>query len=261
MYVPEDKKQEMLTLIVGFGLVITVVAFFVVKSSISRNHRLAASEQVAASTPADIIPQLSAKEGLQKTQSTIPPKILDFRDGDSYTASHIPGSILATFDGIPVLGLTEGSEVLVISTNDQTADKAIAGALDSAKVHYAAIKDGLTGWEASGGAVVTPGDPTSVIDQSKVSLVTPDQFSALLKGKDIYYRLLDVRSSGTPAAGALHIPLSDLESRRSDLPIATNIAVCGENGVEAFQAGVRLFELGFYSVKTLDGGCAGVAGK
>ena len=261
MYAPEDKKQEMLTVVIGFSLVITVVAFFVIKNIVSRNQQLALSNQVAATSPADTIFLLDPKEGLKKTQSTTPPKILDFRDDASYASAHIPGSILTTIDSLPNLGLAEGSEVLIITSNDQNADKGITDALDAAKVHYAAIKNGLTGWESSGGAVLTPGDPTSVIDQSKVSMVTADQFSTLLKGKDIYYRLLDVRSSGTPAEGALHIPLADLESRRNNLPIATNIAVCGENGVEAFQAGVRLFELGFYSVKTLDGGCAGVAGK
>ncbi|MEI6650502.1 MAG: rhodanese-like domain-containing protein [Candidatus Moraniibacteriota bacterium] len=261
MHAPEDRKQEMLTLVVGFGLVITIVAFFVVKNTITRNQRLADSGRAVTAVATDTIPLLDPKEGLKKTQTTTPPKILDFRDGASYDVAHIPGSVSVALDNIPTLGLAEGSEALIITSNDQNADKKITDALDAAKVRYAAIRNGLAGWESAGGAVLTAGDPSSVIDQSKVSLVTPDQFSALLKGKDIYYRLLDVRSSGTPAEGALHIPLADLESRKKDLPIATNIAVCGENGVEAFQAGVRLFELGFYSVKTLDGGCAGVAGK
>ncbi|NTW13752.1 MAG: rhodanese-like domain-containing protein [Candidatus Moranbacteria bacterium] len=255
------KKQDLLTMLVGFGLVIAVIAFFVVKGMFFKDKSDDRTAVSVSQEQTGTFPVLDAKEILRKVFTSNPPRIFDFRSIDSYQAIHIPGSTRMDADGVSKLDLLEGDEIFIIAPDTDENLQKIREALDSTKTRYASIKDGIVGWQSAGGTVITYGDPSSSADQSKVTLVTPDEFTVLLKGTEIRYRLLDVRSGGTPVEGALRIPLNDIESRRDEIPPATNIALCGENGLEAFLAAVRLFDLGFYTVKTLDGGCAGVTGN
>lgn len=250
------RMHDTLTILVGFGLVVAVIGFTVARNIVDRNRREETTENgILREAERRMMPLMDARNAVRTYRTKNAPAVLDFRDEASFEALHIPGSTRVDADTIDTLDLEEGTEVLIVAAEDESSHESVISALERAKLRYSAITDGLPGWEAAGGSIITFGDPTSPNDHSKVTLVNADQFDVLLKQTDIRYRLLDVRSGTEALPGAIRIPTAELESRYEEIPPATNIALCGDNGLDAFQAAVRLFDLGFYSVRTLDGGC------
>jgi len=242
--------------LVGFSLVVVVVALFAIKHSIVRSRTEQAAEREEIREEQADVPEVAAKTILQKTISKNPPRILDFRDAAEYAAFHIPDSYPVTLEKVPELPFREGEEAVIISSDDRTTKEA-SRALAARDIIHFAIEGGLPAWEAAGGRLINYGDPASVEDLSKVDLVTVEEYASLIRDGSDRHRVLDIRSDGEKIAeDAVWIPLQELESRRDEIPAATNIALCGENGIDAFRAAVRLFDLGIVSVKTLDGDCA-----
>lgn len=255
---PSLSRQDVLVTLVGFVLVVSVIVFFGAKHLISRSPSVHDTQETTQKSSLSEVPSIAAETALQKFISSDELAILDLRNISEYAAFHIPDAVSVTLDDISKLPLTPGDEVIIVASDDEVA-QAASDILTRREIVHFSIRGGLPAWEAASGMIVHYGDPTSATDQSKVTLVTPDEFSTLLSDPERRYRLLDVRaSSKTVAEKAMHIPLAEIESRRDEIPPATPIAVCGENGVEAFQAAVRLFDLGFPSVKTLDGGCESI---
>lgn len=239
---------------VGFLLVLAVIAFFLVKNSLNGRESEIAAVEAEGERTVDV-PAMSAEDALRSIVSSHPPKILDVRNETEYLALHIPDSVPVTPDLIPGLPFRESDEVILIASDADVAALA-SEALSDLGIPHHLIEGGLPAWETIGGALVTYGNPSSTDDQSKVTMLTKDEFLALFGSGAIRYRILDIRSDGTPLSDdAIHIPFEQLESRRHEIPSATSLALCGDNGLQAFQAAVRLFDLGFVSVRTLDGNC------
>lgn len=248
-------RQDLVVVLVGFALVVFVIVFFAAKHSLSRSQAAHEAREAAREERVAEVPSISPETALQKVISSEPPRILDFRGESDYAAFHIPDSYLVSPQDIPNLPFGTDEEAIIVAGDASVAREASVALAARGIVHFT-IEGGLPAWETAGGTLINYGDPTSATDQSKVTLVGAEEFSALLQDQNLRYRLLDVRSSGEKIfEDAIWIPFHELEARRDEIPPATNVALCGTNGLEAFQAAVRLFDLGFVSVRTLDGGC------
>jgi rhodanese-related sulfurtransferase len=248
-------RQDIVVTLVGFALVVMVIVFFVAKHSVARHQASEEARQMATEMSDIVIPSIAPEMALQKYLSPTPPRMIDLRSEVAFAAFHIPDSYLVNVDDIAELPFVDGEEAIIISDDLNVLHQA-SDALASSGITHFAIEGGLPAWETVGGQVVTFGDPNSPTDHSKVTLLDEKAFSGLFESEESRHQLLDVRSSGEKLSeSALWIPLSELEARRGEIPPATSIALCGENGLEAFQASVRLFDLGFASVQTLDGSC------
>jgi rhodanese-related sulfurtransferase len=258
-------KQDTLVVIIGFALIIAVSAFFLLKGlSTNPNPSNTPAQDMTRKTALVTIAVTDLRRMLITDTSVI--RIVDFRPASDFDAEHAAGSIrLDTPDSLSGVSLPDGGTFVLIPSGNDVTDQAVSKALSDQGKKFVFIADGLTGWQTAGGVIVTQPNLSSPIDRSKVTLVSVADWKKLIATKDIVYRIINTRptadSTKAPVPGALNIPYADLENRRAEIPVATNIALCAGSGDDAFRAAVRLFDLGSFSVKTLDGNCADIIGK
>lgn len=255
----------MTALIVGFGLVVSVVIFFAARNT-SEN---AAEETVRDEASVEVgptLPSITPEEAKKKFFSETPAKIIDIRSETEYQTSHIPDSLSMPAEKLgEYFPATEGEEILVVPARDETVSAKASEIFSKKNVRYAFIKGGLFAWGKSGGQVVTFGNPSSPIDRSKITFVSAEEFKQAVENQEILRIVVDVRSKEAFAKShipkAVNIPLPELERRRSEIPPATNVALYAESDLDAFQAAVRLFDFGIFSVETLEIGFSGWEAK
>lgn len=249
-------RQDMTAIIVGFGLVISVVVFFAVRNSVPDEAEVTATDTATTGT-GSALPTISPVEARKKLLSKTPAKIVDIRSEIEYQASHIPDSLSMPAEKLPeYFPATEGEEILVVSTQGEAASAKAAEIFSQKKTRFAFIEGGIISWERAGGQIVSFGNPSSTIDRSKVTFVPAEEFRKTVENRETLHAIVDVRSREAFAKShipeAMNIPLQELERRRAEIPPATNIALYAETELDAFQGAVRLFDLGMFSVKTLN---------
>jgi rhodanese-related sulfurtransferase len=119
------------------------------------------------------------------------------------------------------------------------------------------LSGGFSGWKDSGSQAVSWGDPYSFIDSAKVTYIEPDELKKFLDEQNPIF-ILDVRGnsdfSSRRVPGAANIALENLEKERSKIPSNRIIIAYGSTELEGFRAGVKLYDLNFYSALVLRGG-------
>jgi rhodanese-related sulfurtransferase len=252
----------MTAIAIGFGLVIVTSAFFLIKGSgtADKGPGTVVSEAESSSPlPTMTVVQLRAVLTSQSPDTTV----VDLRSAEAFKAAHAAGSVLAAdVADLSAMSGKGGSSFVLIPSGDNAADRKASESMKSGGEKHAFIVDGLSAWQEAGGSIVTEPNLSSPIDRSKVTLISADDWKGMFAKRDIPYRVLDIRSaeesSKAVIGGAIAIPYVDLEQRWSEIPYASNIALCATNAEDAFRGAVRLFDLGFFSVKTLDGSCVDI---
>lgn len=247
----------MTALLVGFGLVISVVVFFAVRNASPGEEKRSATDETAAAEMKSTIPTIAPLEAKKKLLSKTPAKIIDIRPEIEFQASHIPDSLSMPVEKLPeYFPATEEEEIIVVPDREGTASAKASEIFSGKRVRYAFIDGGLIAWEQAGGQVISFGNPSSPIDRSKITLVSAEDFRKAVEDRERLHAIVDVRSreafTKSHIPEAMNIPLPELERRRVEIPPATNIALYAETELDAFQAAVRLFDLGMFSVKTLN---------
>lgn len=191
--------------------------------------------------------------------------LLDIRGEEAFETYHLAGAKEVQIDSIDTVasGLPENQEIVLIgSIEDSQTLFAAANQLKKTGRAFTILSGGVETWQSLALPAFSSGTPTSFIDQTKVKYISPEQVKDFLKGNRPP-KLLDVRPGGVFAqsnrSGSINIPLSELEKRKKDIPAFAEIIVYGATPLESFQAGVRLFDLGIYSAKTLDGSYTDIA--
>lgn len=123
--------------------------------------------------------------------------------------------------------------------------------------HILVLNGTYASWKEQTGLVIRRADPTSALDITKVTLVSPEEAKTKI-GNGGQWFILDIRSRDLFAeghvAGATNIPFADIESNREAIPSTANIFIYGTNDRESFAGGVLLFDLGFFNTITLSAG-------
>jgi rhodanese-related sulfurtransferase len=183
------------------------------------------------------------------------PLIVDMRDANSYKSSHIINSIHAS-----ELDITRtGRNIILVNNNGETAGLSeIYQQLSNTNNQVQILKGGFQEWENSGGLTASFGDPESFVDQAKIKLIEPRDVNQISQDNPTEIAILDVRRIGNFNKGhapkAINIPLSELEKRYKEIPNKRTIFVYGADELASFNAGVLLYNLGFFNVKTINGG-------
>ncbi|NTW75548.1 MAG: rhodanese-like domain-containing protein [Candidatus Moranbacteria bacterium] len=257
--------QDMLVMAIGFGLVLSTIFFFILRNTSDDNS--SDNRTMSETAEGTFIPPMMDVEQvrplLAKGRQGL--TVVDLRPDAAYAMAHAAGSVHAiTPEQLSVTDLPDGNTFLLISSEDIRTDRMISESLTAMGKPYAFMKNSLMGWQASGGAMITEPDFSSPIDRSKVTFVTVEEWKSMFEKKDITYRIVDIRprdtSTAENVAGSIVIPYDEIESRRGEIPFASNIALCGSDAEHAFMGAVRLFDLGFFSVKALDGSCTNIEG-
>jgi rhodanese-related sulfurtransferase len=262
-----SSKQDMTVIAIGFGLVIATSVFFLLKGP-TRNANDAmpdgTGESANTSSPLQTISVVEVRSILAKSAATI--QLVDLRSADEFRLSHAAGSIVASsIQDFTTLSVPAGESILLISSGSADTDRKISDTIKAGGEKCSFIVGGLSGWQSAGGAIVTEPTLSSPIDRSKVTFIKADAWNDMFTKKEVLYRVLDIRSAEesakSPLSGASRIPYADLEKMRSEIPYASNIALCASSAEDAFRGAVRLFDLGFFSVKALDGSCSDIIPK
>lgn len=250
----------------GFLLILLVSGLFFLK-----NHYLQKQKQSALLTDKNDSSQeyknftgISATDLEKEITDRKNILIFDLRDSDSFDTAHILDSKNVSLDYLQSavsgkdasldpdknyvfvddLGITP-NELQVLQLFRQAGFKNIS---------Y--LEGGISEWMNESQPTITLGNPYSLIDRSKVTEVTSDKLKKALEVEKVY--LVDVRTPAEFAAGhiqgAVNIPLDDLEARRKELPLGERIVLYDNNGVKAFQGGVRLYDAGIIGTFILSDG-------
>lgn len=209
-------------------------------------------------------PQISATDLIKKIRNKENAKILDTRAEIDFQTEHIADSVNFSLDKLKESSLPFGANDSIYILNYAGADAENNEAINILKNknynNVAVIVGGLDAWKSASGSALSFGNPSSFTDQAKVTFVSQEDFVKILKDKKDLIYILDVRNtklfSENHIPGANNIFLDDLEKLKDKIPIGKEIYIYGDNELDGFQAGVRLYDLNIYSAKVIKEGFA-----
>ncbi|GBE16926.1 molybdopterin biosynthesis protein MoeB [bacterium BMS3Abin15] len=250
--------KEKFALLIGFVLILLVAAITFFRPHFGKKQTEVVIESADEERQYSVI---SARELQQKIISGEKVKIIDIRMWDDFQREHIVDSISVPFKDLSQsdIGMDNSETVVVIGKDDAEHAQAVKIIESQNYTKVFVLTEGVSGWIANGGQVISLGDPNSFIDQSKLTYVSSEDLKSVIDNNYPIY-ILDVRDqrqfSEGHISGASNIPLNELEKRRGELSIAKEILVYGETELQGFQAGIMLNGLNFHAVNVLSGGFA-----
>lgn len=250
----KNEKKEYAAFAVGFFLIIFVIVFTLFRNNpFSKEAPVIQkiNQQKTENAAAPYQQTISAKD-LQKKILTKEEKsgivLLDIRPFEEYAKEHIIDAVNIPLDEFPVASKIDAhSLVVVVGSNSTDGDiqKAVEKLKQENFKNIKVLANGMDAWISFVGVTVTYGDPTSFVDQSKVSYIDQEKLKEDID-KNIHVSILDVRSSEEYAQGhipgAKNIPFEELEKRRGEIS-EKKIVVVGINELQEFQASVQLADM------------------
>lgn len=202
---------------------------------------------------------ISAENILDRIKKSEDIRFIDIRPRASFEANHLIDSEWLGLAEIATYSAPTGQLIVVIygeeNSNDQLRD--IHARFTEKKMTFAFLEGGIQTWIAKGGTVISESDPNSYIDQTKVLTIAPEKVTEL-QATLVRSVIIDVRSdreySQGHISGAINVPFSRLEKDRGTIPSIGSMFVYGANESDTFQAGTRLFDMGFFGLRIITGG-------
>ena len=260
----EDKNKNIKIIIAGFMLIIVVVIISFVKPLFEKKPQTQPADPAVAQAEKSIdsAKQISVSGLLKKITTNGNIIVLDIRSSDEFAAEHIIGSKNISISDLTndLASLDKNKTYVIVDDGTSLDGISLAGTVmpnqGFKNVYY--LTGGFPAWKNQFAPTISAGDPNSFVDQAKVTYINSDQLKNLIASNPSNLLILDVRTSNEFAAGhlsgAVNIYLDDLENDRAQIPIDKQIIVYDNDGLWAFQAAVRLYDLGFYNVKALSDG-------
>lgn len=202
---------------------------------------------------------ISAENILDRIKKNEDIRFIDVRPRASFEANHLIDSHWLGLAEIATYSAPTGQLVVVVhgeeNSNNQLRD--IHNRFTEKKMTFAFLEGGIRTWMAKGGTVISESDPNSYLDQTKVLTIAPEKVTELRQTL-VRSVIVDVRSDREYAQGhipgAINLPFSRLEKDRSTIPSIGSIFVYGATETDTFQAGTRLFDMGFFGLRIITGG-------
>jgi len=202
---------------------------------------------------------ISAENILDRIKKSEDIRFVDIRPRASFEANHLIDSEWLGLAEIATYSAPTGQLIVVVygeeNANDQLRD--VHSRFTEKKMTFAFLEGGIQNWIAKGGTVISESDPNSYIDQTKVLTIAPEKVIEL-QATLVRSVIVDVRSDREyregHVPGSINIPFTRLEKDRSTIPSIGSIFVYGSNESDTFQAGTRLFDMGFFGLRIITGG-------
>ncbi|KKR22117.1 MAG: Rhodanese domain protein [Candidatus Moranbacteria bacterium GW2011_GWA2_39_41] len=187
--------------------------------------------------------------------------LIDVRDAADFSKEHlldsqnIPLSVIVD----AMSPLDKNNDYIIIDYDSSIESLAlIVEALTNIGFKNISYLDGgFTAWKLDFNSTISAGDPDSFVDQSKIKYIQTDKLKEMLETEDNLI-ILDVRKKNQfnegHIKGATNIYLEDLEKRRTEIPFNKKIILYDNDGLWAFKAGVRLFDMGLFNALILSDG-------
>ncbi len=250
-----DKKNNKV-IMVGMLLIIMVFAYTIFKPVFKKDDSKTAETKKETQINYPKITPEDLKSKLKKPDSV---QIFDIRGSDDYKLEHLIGSENATSEEL-LNGISKEKIIVFVGYEEQKEayKKAIEFVKNKGFKEAYALDGGIEAWKAIGGNTISFGNPGSFTDNAKIIYITRDELKKIIDDQNYLKYILDVSSKQSFASGHLpgaeNIFLDDLEKSTDKIPAGKEIFVYGENELQGFQAGVRLYDLGIIGAKVLEGG-------
>jgi rhodanese-related sulfurtransferase len=260
----QNEKNQHKVFALGFLLIGVVILWFLLKPYILdlRNGQKNQSEQKAN---AEILkaPSAMPDDLFQMIQGKSKIFLVDISSADDFKRGHIAAAVNVPVDQLDKqylsgLGAEKTANIFIINQGSDlaslaaTVNKINADGFVNAKY----LRGGIADWKEKGFPIVSLGGAEG--DSSKVKKITVDEIKKDAKINSDFLQFLDVRGKSDFAkehiVGAINIPLSELETKKAEVPSVKKTIVYGANADESFQAAAALFDLNFFNVYQMDGG-------
>jgi hydroxyacylglutathione hydrolase len=247
-------------LIIGLGLIILISILTISKPFSPK--KVEEKKIIPPSLPQNspVFRQLSADNLISKMRNKEAMELIDIRSAEEFQVEHLINSqnISAEDFDKNSLAFDKDKIYVIIDDGENGAGLILSEAIAQKgfkKIYY--LTGGFLSWQSNRHPTVSSGDPNSFTDQAKVNYINSDKLKNMTQTENNLY-ILDVRKKDAynqgHLQGAANIFLDDLEKKREKIPINKKIVVYDENGFWAFQAAVRLFDMGIFNVYTLSDG-------
>ncbi|MFA6159929.1 MAG: rhodanese-like domain-containing protein [Parcubacteria group bacterium] len=258
-------KNNLLPITIGFFLIVIVTSLFFVKSSWMNKKKEATFVKNQEQEKEDDLQKyssISTKELLKKITSDEKIEIIDIRDAQSFSQSHIVDAKNIVLDELTTnfSFIEKNKNYFIVDDLGLTPNEKqvmdIFAKNGFRNVSY--LEGGIYAWTNELNPIVEIGNPNSFSNQAKVNYIKNEELKNLTEqdGESLY--LVDLRSASEFASdhlkSAVNIPLENLESRRKEIPTYKRIILYDNTGLLAFQGAVRLFDMGILNVSALTDG-------
>lgn len=253
--------KEVLVVTIGLFLIIGILLITIIRPKGTSELEITSLKENTEIT--NFFSQLKYIQAVDlKTELSNPGLFLvDLRDVEYYSLSHIPNSFSATPDTImPAFSERNprAQKIVLIDDAGQTdkLENAIRILQENNIQNIYILSGGYPAWNTQIYPTISWADPNSAADHAKIRGISPSNVKTILTNKNVVF--LDVRQTEdyekNHKEGSLHIPFEKLESSVNSIPNMKMIIVYGSTPIDSFRAGVRLYDLGYPLVYTLVGG-------
>lgn len=255
-------NQNTAALIIGFFMIALVAALTLSKNQ--SNIKTESLPEKIDDSKIRKVEEISSEELFREYGNKENFFIVDVRMKESFESEHIVDSASIPLNEINS-NLDQFDEEKKYVIIDENGSEAVFLAVES-MMRKKGLRDikflsgGFMAWKKLHYPVVSLGNPSSIVDQSKVAYINSGELKYLLDKKEDLL-ILDVRQPDSfqreHIETAANFPIRQLENKRSELPFDKKIILYDDSGLLAFQAGVKLYDLNFFQVRVLSDGLEG----
>jgi len=256
----ENKNKENKVIFIGLTIIILIILITISKGSFKDKNKVETENKSKAVLFTDY-KYITASELNKKIINREKINIIDIRDTLSFEKNHIENSLSISENLNEKISTLDKNIFTVVVGYDFDKKKDESIAMETLKEsdfnNTSALSGGITGWAQEGNQLISGGDKESALDWSKIDQITADQLKLAIDNK-YPVLIIDTRASFQYSTGhipgAINIPLSDLEKRKSEIPISKEVLVYGASTDDDFKASVKLNDLGFLATYAIQGG-------
>jgi rhodanese-related sulfurtransferase len=191
---------------------------------------------------------------------------VDIRPREDYKENHIKDSV--HIEDFTAADHTEKENIILIHTGAGTeqSDEKLLSLIKSMPEQFSTkvLDGGFPAWEQEGMPTISAANPDNILHITMMRPIEPRDLDTVIRespiDSDQTFTILDVRTQinykSDHVAQAINIPLSQLESRRREIPVDKTIYVYGADNVQGFDASILLHQLGRIDTYTINGGFA-----
>ena len=261
--VPPSQRRDVTALLIGVIAIVFVVVFFVMKPilkdfSFSNDKETRSDSQENTPHNNENLPFVSVSEIWDYLGQGKEVLFLDIRSKDQFEQAHVAQAHSVSPDSLDsfLTQVTYPIIFIVFSVEETDVLQKVHSTLVQLSLPHFFIAGGFETLKREHYPLITTGDESSFIDQSKVTLISATEAMQYYQEHAQETTILDIRNEYSFAQshveGAINIPLELIESRSSSLSRFQNILIYGTDATESFKAAVRLADLNFHLVHTID---------
>jgi rhodanese-related sulfurtransferase len=260
----QNEKNQHKIFVVGFSLVVIIIFWFLLKPLFS-NWKGGQSSKGEQKANEEILkaPSIMPEDLLKAVQDKSKIFLADISRSDEFNRGHIATAVNVQADKLGKsffvdLGADRTSNIVIVNQGDNLTDLATAvnKIVSDGFVNAKYLRGGIPGWQEKGYPLVSSGGAGE--NSAKVKNITIDEIKKDAEITPTLLQFLDVRGKNDFAkehiVGAINLSLSELETRKSEIPVLKKTIIYGSNENEGFQAAAVLFDLNFFNVYKMNGG-------